>query len=563
MAIEADELGRFFDFIYGSETGYAYSPTKDPKSGNWEQHFFKWPTERATLIKHVQRRTPTHEVYSSPALFLRPGRAEKKDFKGTRFIWCEFDGELPDALNLPEPTIKVQSSEEGHEHWYWKLDQFETNKKAFEEIAQRLTYHLNADLGCWNLNRVLRPPTTTHHESKLTVKVLHWDASSISLGAFKDLPPLPVKFLQEGDVKSVPPAIKVIGRYPWKPEHLDFFLEQTIKKGTRSSALTKLGHICIEMGLSNSETLSILLSADNRWGKFSKRDDQKKQLFDLINYCRSRHPVDVVAESKLKVYTFDEFINTEIKLEWVIPNLLHKKGVLSISGPPGVGKSQFSLRVAQSLARGDQFLKWKPEKPCRTIFVSMEMPHEELLYFIEKMKMENSELMRENFMLLPLGHSLRMNTKTAQEELDKVMERFEPTGVIFDSLGKGIGEDVGSEAAMLEAFEYIDHRIRGEYGAFAWFVHHPRKGQVGNKKPNTLDDLYGSTYLGANVTTALSLWPSANDIEVSCLKLRLAAQFNPFKISRTPDLNFKLSSSPFQNKDSEPTEEGDHLSGSL
>lgn len=546
MATGADELGQFFDFIYGVETGYAYSPTKDPKSGNWEQHFFKWPTERATLIKHVQRRTPTHEVYSSPALFLRPNRAEKKDFKGTRFIWCEFDGELPDAINLPEPTIKVQSSEEGHEHWYWKLDQFETNKKAFEEIAQRLTYHLNADLGCWNINRVLRPPTTVHHESSLTVKVIHWDASTVSLGAFKDLPPLPVKFLQEGDVKSIPSTLKVIGRHPWKEEHLDFFLEQTIKKGHRSSALAKLGHICVEMGLNNSETLSILLSADNRWGKFSKRDDQKKQLLDLINHCRSRHPIDVVAEdSRLKVYTFDEFINTEIKLEWVVPGLLHKKGVSSISGPPGVGKSQFSLRFAESLAKGEKFLQWQPEKPCRTIFVSMEMPHEELLYFIEKMRMENNELMRENFMVLPLGHSLRMNNKTAQQELNGVMEKFEPTGVIFDSLGKGIGEDVGSEAAMLEAFEYIDHSIRADYGAFAWFVHHPRKAQGNNKKPNTLDDLYGSTFFGANITTAISLWPMGNEIEVSCLKLRLAAQFNPFKVARTPDLNFRVSNSMF------------------
>lgn len=562
MVTRTEELGRFFDFIYGAETGYAYSPTKNPQTESWEQHFFKWPTERDKLIHHVIDKTSTYEVYSSPALFNGPNRAEKKDFKGTKFIWCEFDGELPITNDsLPEPTIKVQSSEDGHEHWYWKLDQFETNKKAFEEISQRLTYHLNADLGCWNINRVLRPPTTIHHESNLTVKVLHWDSTEVSLGAFTDLPPLPVKFLDESDVKKIPPAVKVLGKYSWDDDFLKLFLAETIKKGGRSSALTKLGHFCIEKGCSNSETLGILLSADNRWGKFSKRNDQKKQLLSLINYCRSRHPVDPVAEeSTLKVYTFNEFINTEIKIEWVVPNLLHKKGVLSVSGPPGVGKSQFSLRFAESLAKGEKFLKWNPNKPCRTIFVSMEMPHEELLFFIDMMKMQDSNgFLEENFMMLPLGHSLRMNTKTAQEELNKVMEKYQPTGVIFDSLGKGIGEDIGSEGAMLEAFEYIDHRIRGDYGAFAWIIHHPRKGQVGNKKPNTLDDLYGSTYLGANVTTALSLWPSTNDIEISCLKMRMSAQFDPFHIARTPNLNFKVKdTSPFKK-----TEEVDGLGESL
>lgn len=537
-----DELGSFLDYMYGDETGYAYSPTKGE---TFEQYFFQWPTERAELLQHIRRHTSSRDVYYSPGLFERPS-ATKDSFRGSRVLWAEFDGSLPESLGeIPQPSLRLKSSTDGHEHWYWRLNQFETNQIALETITQRLTYHLGADLACWNANRVLRPPGTVHHDSGLTTSVIRWSHQEVSLPDFINLPELPEKALTLSEhLGSIPMPIEVIAKHIFSKDELTFFLEPTIEQGSRSSALTKLAHICMEKdGLSNAEAMSLLLNADGRWKKFHGRNDQRDRLLGIINYCRSRHPVDPVEEevsSRFRVYTYDEFINTEIKLEWVVPNLLHKKGVAAISGPPAVGKSQFSIRFAEALAKGEKFLQWEPVEPTKTLFVSMEMPHEELLFFIEKMEMGDNELLRDNMLILPLGHSLKMNNKVAQAELNAVLERYQPTGVIFDSLGKGIGKDIASEEAMLEAFEYVDRIIRAEFNAFAWFVHHPRKGQVGNKKPNTLDDLYGSQYFGANITTATCLWPEHNNIEVTCLKLRLAKQFDPFIVKRTPNLNFAI-----------------------
>lgn len=544
-------LDEFFDFLYGGETGWVYSPTKNPETEDFEQYYFEWPVEKEQLIAHIQHFSPTHEVYYGPALFSSAS-GTKESFRGTNVVWCEFDGNTPDSLpdGFPTPSLKLQSSEPGNQHWYWRLDHFSNDIDLIESVSQRLAYQLDADLSCWNANRVLRPPGTKHHDSGKTTQLLRRSERAYPLGAFAFLPDLPVRFVKDSDIGYIPAPINVINKYSFSEENLEFFMANSIKSGKesgtgkgRSAALAKLGHICMEMGMSNAESLSILLNADSRWGKFAKRKDRKERLLGIINYCRARHPIDPVERevtSRYKVYTFSEFVNTDIKLEWLVPGLLHKKGFLLISGPPGVGKSQFSLRLCEKLAKAEQFLHWKIPNKAKTLFVSMEMPHEELHYVMTKvMKFEPSEDL-ENMYLMPVGSSVRLASKVRQNDINKVIEEFQPDGVIFDSLGKGIRDEITSDKIILETFDYIDETIRGEYGAFAGFIHHPRKGQVGNKKPRDLDDLYGSQFIGAGITTAVGLWPGESCIEVDSLKSRLAEEFQSFKIKRTVGVDFEI-----------------------
>ncbi len=551
-----DELARFFDYLYGEQEGFVYSPTKHPEQLTWEQYFFAWPTEKERLIRHVEQYSPTHEVYTGPALFSKRG-GEKEDFAGSSFVWAEFDGKIPSSLeSVPEPSIKVQSSESDHQHWYWKLDGFITDPDVIEDISQRLAYHLGADLGCWNANRVLRPPGTIHHESSQTVSVLRWDVRNLSITDFIDLPALPVKLVKTSDIKFIPTALDVIAKYGWSTEDFAFFkLPKLATKegkpegqGHRSAGLAKLGHICMEMGMSNAETLAILLSADDRWGKFAKRKDRKDQLLGIINYCRTRHPVDVIVpeneESRLRVFTYEEFMNTEIKVEWLVEGLLHAKGCLSLSGPPGVGKSQLTIRMAEKLAKGETMFKWQVQRPTRTLMVSMEMPHEELKHFMDVMRLKDPDgMMRDNFMIMPIGSSLKLGSKHSQFELNKVIEKFQPEVIMFDSLGVALGDEISSDSLILNTFDYVAQTLRIEFGAACWFIHHHRKAQIGNKKPDKLDDLYGSQYIGAALSTAIGLWPvgsEGKEIEVSCLKLRMSEKFKPFKIKRVPGLDFEI-----------------------
>lgn len=536
------ELERFFDYIFGQSEGYAYSPTKDPKTGEFKQHFFEWPTGKDKLVEHVLTSSQTLEVYYGPSLFREP-TAKKEFFSRSQFVWAEFDRGLPEINGkLPAPHFRLQSSVAGREHWYWRLDNPTGHREGIEHVTQRLAYYLGADLSGWDVNQVLRPPGTMHHSSGNSTLILHWnERETVSLQQFDWLPDLPEKLLEENDINYVPVALEVIAKYKWDDTNFKFFIEPKIEKGHRSSALTKLSHICLEMGMTNAEALSILLNADNRWEKYTRRNDQKKWLVGIINHCRLKHPVgDSKQESRLRIYTFNEFIASEAKMEWVIPGLIHKKGILTLVGPPGVGKSQVSLRFAERMTKAEPFLKWQStSNPLRIMYVSMEMAHEELRFFIDTMQMTGNKDFQQKFLIMPVGSSIRLNSRKAQVEFAAKVEEYQPDGIMLDSLGKGVGDDINSDKIIFGTFDFMD-KLRDHFGIFTWLIHHPRKGQIGNKKPNKLDDLFGSQYIAANSSTVISLWPSGGAIDVTCLKLRMCEEFKPFKIRRKPGLDFEV-----------------------
>ena len=63
-------------------------------------------------------------------------------------------------------------------------------------------------------------------------------------------------------------------------------------------------------------------------------------------------------------------------------------------------------------------------------------------------------------------------------------------------------------------------------------LHHPRKGQEGNRKPSKLDDLYGSRWIPAGAGSVISLWGQAGDpiVELSHLK-PVVATVGPWLVS--------------------------------
>lgn len=554
MSDPLEELGQFFDAMYGDRTGYAYSPTKVPQEddrGKFTRHFFQWPTQREELVAHCLEFMGTHEVYFSPALFNKEG-SEKEDFLGSNYAWCEFDGNAPvDLAGIAEPTIKIQSSEDGNQHWYWKLDHFETDINTVENISQRITYQLNGDLGCWNGNRVLRPPMTVHHLSAKMVSVLRWGSETHPVSSFGELPELPLADYSSvpEEFDRIPGPIEVLAKYPWSREDFMFFsLKELPTKdgkpagtGFRNEALAKLGHICIEMGMTNSEAFAILLHADNKWGKFKGQRRQKKMLISIINYCRSKHaiaPIEQEIDSPYKVFRYDEFRAHEVKIDWAVQDLVHKKGIVTLAGPPSVGKSQLTIRFMEAMAKGKDFLKWKIDKPRRILFLSLEMPHEEIDYFLNTMDIEATETFINNVFIFPFGATMSFLNVENQARIIDIVKQIKPDGIIIDSLGAAIGGNISDDERILKFFHFLKFQLARQFDCFFWIIHHPRKAQVGNKSNDKLDDLFGSTYIAGQSTTVLGLHAKGGYLELSNQKLRMAPEFKPIKLRRTPNLDF-------------------------
>src|SRR3982750_2449207 len=146
----ASEVNGFLGTLFEGQEGFVYAPTKNPKTGHWQTYFFTYPAQRADIVTHMMDATRTKEVYLAPSLFKEP-TAKQPAWKGSHYVWTEFDGNAPKELpkGIPEPSIRIQSSTKGHEHWYWRLDKFETEANVVQGLRKRLTYELKEDKFGW------------------------------------------------------------------------------------------------------------------------------------------------------------------------------------------------------------------------------------------------------------------------------------------------------------------------------------------------------------------------------------------------------------------------------
>lgn len=548
-----DDLNNFMTFLWEETEGYVYCATKDVRNGDWKQRFFRWPEERDGIRGFITNSKRTNEVYIGPSIYRNP-EATKEAWLGSHVLWAEFDYGPPVGSDFPElfakdPALRIRSSTEDHQHWYWKLEQFVSDRTVFESASRRIAYGLKADLGTWNCNRVLRPPGTIHHESGCTVNALSrisLDRINIGLTALFPEP----KQQNEIEVDNVPDVIDVISRYKWPSDTFAAFRERNLEKGKRSDRMVWLAYECADMGMSDAEIFSVLLNVDGRWKKFQGRNDQREQILGIVARARLKYPYEgsyaLTAESRLPVMGATSFIRQDLSFEWIIEGILPREANAVIVAPQATGKTQFTLQVAIHMALGKSFLGWRITRPTRCVFFSLEMSNVNLHYFLNQMMqgMSNDELqlLEENLLIVPLGQSLHLNGSKDQEKVIEVMDEYKPEGALFDSLGRAIKGSSSDEELMGEVFDFYKREIINRHRGFTWSIHHFRKAQVGNRRPNKLDDLRGSGTIGDNADLVLSMWETAPGAPIECtfLKTRMSAHIDPIVIKRTEGLNFEL-----------------------
>lgn len=548
------EIEGFLTSLYGDQKGYVYTPTKNPdipvgEPEYWQPYFFKWPEHKTAIATHLLSQSKDKDVYVAPSIFKAPSD-KKGAWKGSNYIWVDFDGNAPAKCpkGIPDPSIRVQSSVKGHEHWYWELSNFETNKDALEGLAKKLAYTLDADKSGWDCSQVLRPPGTLHQESKKRVRLLAATGKNHKFGDFKNLvvPPEPAVL---DSLQNLPDVTEIVGKYQWPKDAIELFNKMKQPVGSRSSAMTRLGFHCIEMGMTNEECYSILFNADERWGKYKHRvpEDRAKRLIGIISHCRGKKELD--AELRLSeresFVSVGDFRRTNIKVKWLYTDFLTERGLGIISSAPGIGKSTLSIRLGVSVVLAKDFLIWKcaMESGKRVGFLSLEMAGVECRKFLDDMwpsfTPEEQDLIDKNFFILPLGYAMSLSSKDHQQTILDEIDKHEIDFLIVDSLKAATGLD---EKRLDTFFDWVNKHVRDTRGCTVWLVHHNRKpANEGPRKPRGLEDLYGDTFIGAHPTTVVSLWRRSKSIlEVIPLKIRLAAESDPFTIRREKHLNFTL-----------------------
>lgn len=581
------QLGDFFDSIWHDTQGYVYLPTNH-KGVEWTKFMWEWPRQRAAVIKHVIAQTSFgNDVYYAPALF-RESRPSKENVLGTWTFWSDFDhGKAPESwsdaaekVKIPEPTLRIQSSAEGNQHAYWQLSSFITDIEQIESRNRALAYSLGADTGGWDADQVLRPPFTLnqgygvngarkdwYEGHAVPVSISHQVPERINGNAFNPLgtpEDIVSKRIELGDI---PPLSEVLMAGRW-PEDFRTVFNWTVEEASaapgRSDALQRLGYLGAENGFTDEQLYSVLDDADSRWGKYTNRHNRDKLLLDIIARARVKigylsgddlsfaglaGTQEVVTDSRL-VYSFEEFMDLEVKIDWMLKDLLRNEGVGILTGPPGIGKTQFMIQMGAHMALGKNFLHWHNKTtPKKVLFLSLEMGVVPLKVFWGSVQRSYTDEMRElarNFNVAPLGEGIPLDQVHGQAFLDKLMKEYQPDILLIDSLQKVTTKELTDELAVRAFLEYLD-KARLQYHCSMLFVHHNRKRSQDATQDIELSDMYGSNYIAANVDFVLNLRRSANpsQLVVSSLKNRLGPDVQPFEITRDENLYFHLASEAF------------------
>lgn len=547
------EIDAFIDTLFQGQVGYIYAPTKNPATGRWQTYFFTYPEQREDAVTHILDATNTKEAYIAPSLFSKP-LARKKDWKGTSFVWVEFDGNAPDNLpdGIPDPSIRIQSSTKGHEHWYWRLNNFETDKNVIEGLSKQLAYTLESDRSGWDAVQVLRPPGTLHHDSKRRVRLLKSDSSTHSLADFVNLVVPPEEVVINTNITNLPDLQDVISKYKWPTDARDLFKKITQPTGSRSEAMMRMAYHCIEMGMTDEESYVILMNCDDRWGKYKNRTPENRSKVFLDQIAKARQKIGIKAEKKLTevrpFYTVRELLALDFSnVGWWYDSLYAAQTLGFIGGDPGVGKSTFMLQMSMDVSCGkEKFLEWENRKPetTKSGFFSFEMDAFQVQHFIKTMVHgytdEQKEIIMDNFRIDTYGSASNLNDKKARQTILDFIDHHELQWITFDSLRAvtRLQED-----NIDEFLDWVDKDLRRDRGCSVWVIHHNRKpGKGEQREEQSLADLYGSTSIGAAAATVLGLEKKAGGrVRLNSLKLRMAPEFDSFFIKRTAHLHFEKS----------------------
>jgi DNA replication protein DnaC len=355
--------------------------------------------------------------------------------------------------------------------------------------------------------------------------------------------------------------VKVLAR--WTPELLEKFNRDASyfagpPKRDRSAAMSELAHLGAEFGWSDENIAVVLYDADNRWGKYKHRRDRERRVTDFINRARQKHGYNslenvdltklinsanqsapVMGESKL-VYGYQDFVDAEFKIEWVLSGLLAQGGFGLITGYPGTGKTQLSIALGAHMALGEKkFLTWdNVAGNKKVLFLSLEMSAAPLNHFMGTIgkAYDNKNTLNRNFLVAPFGTPINLDTPEGQIFFDQIMNDHMPDILVIDSLQKISSKELTDEQAVKNLIHYLS-TVRAKYSCAMVMIHHNRKkANDGQKKGVELSDVYGSTYITTDVDFVLSLKVvEGNLLQVDTLKNRLGPTFDAFNITRNPD----------------------------
>ena len=418
--------------------------TKSP-AGKWKDHFFA--REDFGKVKQFLRDNADHNIYFCPHGFNRRIR-QKTEAVMPNCLWADLDYVDPRDTRIP-PTYAIESSP-GRFVGIWI-----TKETVTEDLNRRLTHHLEADPGGWDLTQVLRFPGTRNYKynSQPRVRVLWDDGKVYSIKRINKL--LPQEELPE-ETDELNPA-EVFEAYQSKlPRWVrrELLAKKVVGRADRSEMLWKLENACIEAGMSIEEAFAVIKRS--AWNKFAGRRNEesqlKRELSKIVEHQFKEKPKgrdklhrksdDEEAREEKEPRGLFKFIPMsqiqEEEIDWLWYPYLAKKTLSILEGDPGQGKSYMAMMVAGAIATGGIV-------PC--IKKNKKLGHGPVVYFdiennaasVTKVRLKyNGYDNLDNYYAVEQAFSIE--DMDAIEEIYEYLEQIKPALVVFDTLNTYIGK---------------------------------------------------------------------------------------------------------------------------
>lgn len=620
MGYNAEALAGFFDYQWGTAEGNVRISTLD-EGGAWSDTFFLWPARRDYVTQYVlEKNSAGLDTYYAPALFTKSEdavtrnkhgqmTAHKDNVLGSSQAWVDIDGGAPEnwaefavEVGLPLPTMVIQSSVPGRQHVYWKLDEF-TPVAELEALNRSiaLTIGGGADLSGWDSPQVLRPPFTQNHGNKKANVKKDWyqgepvpvqlmgsvSPERISLSRFSELTKARVQIMEKLlNLGEIPTIEHVLAMGRWTQPLFDTFSLTQAEASTRSpdgrsGTLQRLMYEAAEAGFTDEQMYAIQDFAARRWEKYNKHSPGSRQneLHKTIMKARERKgylteddltfpglmPVEVTQDPTV-IWGLEDFMNADVKIEWVVEGLMPARGIGVFTGQPGTGKTQMATQMGLEMALGKSWLGFANlVGPQKVLLLSLEMDHAPYKEFLGSMlRQYQSEIrtLHKNVNVYAVNTMHPLDTEEGKAFFESVLTRYQPDVVIVDSFSKLIAKEMTDERGVKEVMDSLA-KIRAKHKCAIIAVHHDRKqlGDITKRGPGSLSDMYGNQYFSAGLDWVVSMQKTETKgrLALANWKNRLAEEFNPFYVQRNGNLQYDRK----EDEDIVDTFFGDGASGSL